>query len=158
MNSFLFSDNFVLNNSAISMNKLKINQIMNSNRRLKYSSLWAYTALNYLYADVVSLMDANLLNQYQTGIVNGMEISSSFLTVAAIYMQIPLSNVFLPHIIRKESLLRWIQILCATIATLGQGATLFLGEPDTYYILFSMLEMAVTGFIALDAFRWKVRE
>ena len=40
-------------------------QKMNLNRRLKYSSLWAFTCLNYLYADVIGLMDMNLLNQYQ---------------------------------------------------------------------------------------------
>lgn len=133
-------------------------QKMNLNRRLKYSSLWAFTCLNYLYADVIGLMDMNLLNQYQEGVVNGIEISPAFLTTAAAYMQIPLSNVFLPHVIKNENTLRWIQIISGSIATLAQGATLFVGEPSPNYILFSALEMGVTSYIVFDAIKWKAEK
>ena len=126
-----------------------------NNRRLKYSSLWVFTSLNYLYADLIGLMDFNLLNQYQTGIVNGIEITPAFLTAAAAYMQIPLSNVFLPQVIKNENLLRWIQIISGTIATLAQGATLFVGKPSPYYLLFSVIEMGVTTYITIDAIKWK---
>lgn len=134
------------------------NTIMLSNRRLKYSSLWAFTSLNYLYADLVGLMDLNLLNQYQTGIVNGIEITPGFLTAAAAYMQIPLANVFLPHIIKNENTLRWIQIISGTIATLAQGATLFVGKPAPYYVLFTAIEMGATAYITIDAIKWKTKK
>lgn len=131
------------------------NQNMFSARHFKYSSLWAFTSLNYLYADLVGLMDVNLLSQYQTGIVNGVEITPVFLTAAAAYMQIPLSNVFLPHVIKNEKALRWVQIISGSIATLVQGATLFVGKPSPYYMLFSAIEMGATAFITIDAIRWK---
>jgi hypothetical protein len=142
-----------LNNLIFSQNK---NQNMFSNRRLKYSSLWAFTSLNYLYADLVGLMDVNLLSQYQTGIVNGVEITPPFLTAAAAYMQLPLSNVFLPHVIKNDKALRWVQIISGSIATLVQGATLFVGEPSPYYILFSVIEIGATAYITIDAIKWKV--
>jgi len=138
------------NYSIISQNKN-----MSSNRRLKYSSLWAFTSLNYLYADLVGLMDLNLLSQYQTGIVNGVEITQGFLTVAAAYMQIPLSNVFLPHVIKNDRTLRWVQIVSGSIATIVQVATLFVGKPSPYYVLFSVIEIGVTSYITLDAIKWK---
>ena len=128
---------------------------MFSNRRLKYSSLWTFAALNYLYADVVGLMDLNLLSQYQTGIVNGIAITPAFLTIAAAYMQLPLSNVFLPHVIKSDKALRWLQIIAGSIATFVQGSTLFVGEPSPYYILFSAIEMGATAYIASDAIKWK---
>lgn len=131
------------------------NNNMLVNRRLKYSSLWVFTSLNYLYADLVGLMDLNLLSQYQTGIVNGVKITPVFLTAAAAYMQLPLSNVFLPHVIKNDKILRWIQIVSASIATIVQGATLFVGKPSPYYILFSAIEIGVTTYIAIDAIRWK---
>jgi len=84
----------------------KNNNNMLSNRRLKYSSLWAFNSLNYLYADLVGVMDVNLLSQYQTGTVNGINITPGFLTAAAAYMQLPLSNVFLPHVIKNDKTLR----------------------------------------------------
>ncbi|MEL6191193.1 MAG: DUF6326 family protein [Bacteroidota bacterium] len=128
---------------------------MITNRRLKYMGLWAFTSLNYLYADVVGLMDAELLNQYQTGVVNGLEITPSFLTAAAAYMQLPLANVFLPLVIKDDKTLRWVQIICGAIATVAQGASLLVGEPAPYYILFSAIEMGVTAYITIDAIKWK---
>jgi len=65
-----------------------------NNRRNSYSSLWAFAFLNYVYADLVGLMDKNVLNQYQLGTVNGVNITPNFLTVAAGFMQVPLANVF----------------------------------------------------------------
>lgn len=132
--------------------------IMTTNRRLKYSSLWAFTCLNYLYADLVGIMDINLLSQYQTGVVNGVEITPAFLTAAAAYMQLPLANVFLPHVIKNDNTLRWVQIVCGSIATLVQGATLFVGEPAPYYVLFSAIEMGATAYITYDAIKWKTQK
>lgn len=99
------------------------------NRRNTYSSLWAFASLNYLYADLVGLMDKNQLTQYYTGNVNGLEITPNFLTGAAAFMQIPLANVFLPQLIKNERTLRWVQIASASFMTLAQGATLFIGKP-----------------------------
>lgn len=126
------------------------------NRRNVYSSLWAYASLNYLYADLVGLMDANILAQYQTGVVNGVNITPGFLTVAAGFMQIPIANVFLPQLIKNERTLRWVQIISGTIMTLVQSGTLFMGKPSPHYALFSTFEIAATSYITIDAFRWKI--
>jgi hypothetical protein len=156
---YTLSDLSVKSFSEYSISNLMLspqnNNSMFSNRRLKYSSLWAFTSLNYLYADLVGLMDVNLLNQYQTGIVNGVEITPGFLTAAAAYMQLPLANVFLPHVIKNDKALRWVQIISGSIATLVQGATLFVGEPSPYYILFSAIEIGATAYITIDAIKWK---
>lgn len=42
------------------------------------SVLWLFASLNYLYCDVIGLMDSNLLNQYVTGVVNGMSLTEMF--------------------------------------------------------------------------------
>lgn len=126
------------------------------NRRNVYSSLWAYASLNYLYADLVGLMDANVLAQYQTGVVNGANITPGFLTVAAGFMQIPIANVFLPQLIKNERTLRVVQIVSGTIMTLVQSGTLFVGRPTPYYALFSAFEIAATTYITIDAFKWKI--
>ena len=128
---------------------------MASNKRLLYSSLWAFTSLNYIYADLFGVMDLNLLSQYQTGTVNGVEITPGFLAGAAAYMQLPLANVFLPHIIKNDKALRWVQIASGSIATLVQASSLFVGEPTPYYILFSAIEIGATAYITFDAIKWK---
>lgn len=126
-----------------------------SNRRNRYSSLWGFASLNYIYADLVGLMDKNILAQYQQGEVNGAKITPGFLAAAAGFMQIPLSNVFLPQIIKNERTLRWIQIASGSIMTLVQAGTLFVGKPSPNYIVFSAFEIGTTLYITLDAIKWK---
>lgn len=129
-----------------------------NNRRNRYSSLWAFASLNYVYADLVGLMDKNVLNQYQLGTVNGVNITPSFLTVAAGFMQVPLANVFLPQVIKNERTLRWVQIASGTIMTLVQSGTLFVGKPSPYYLLFSAIEIGTTAYITIDAIKWKPKK
>ncbi len=129
-----------------------------SNRRNVYSSMWAFASLNYLYADLVGLMDASVLSQYQEGTVNGLDITPGFLTGAAAFMQIPLANVFLPQIIKNDKTLRWVQIVSGSLMTLIQGATLFVGKPPPYYVLFSAIEMGATTFITIDALKWNTNK
>ncbi|MEM6842750.1 MAG: DUF6326 family protein [Bacteroidota bacterium] len=157
-----YSSSFLrLNHQNTSLDTVKVelftqnNQNITLDRRLKYSGLWAYTSLNYIYADLMGLMDVNLLTQYQTGIVDGVEITPEFLALAAAYMQIPLANVFLPYIIKSDRALRWVQIVSGSIATLVQAGSLFVGKPTPYYILFSAIEIGATAYIAIDAIKWK---
>lgn len=128
------------------------------NRRNRYSSLWAFASLNYLYADLVGVMDKNKLVQYQTGVVNGVKITPEFLTVAAGFMQVSLANVFLPQVIKNERTLRWVQIASGAIMTLVQSGTLFVGKPTPYYVLFSAIEIGTTAYITLDAIKWKAKK
>ncbi|MFN3301164.1 MAG: DUF6326 family protein [Sediminibacterium sp.] len=128
------------------------------NRRNRYSSLWAFASLNYLYADLVGVMDKNILVQYQNGVVDGLQITPKFLTIGAAYMQVSLANVFLPQVIKNERTLKWVQIASGTIMTVVQSSTLFVGKPTPYYVLFSALEVGTTAYITLDAIKWKAKK
>src|SRR5258706_4538425 len=43
--------------------------------RTSLSTLWIFVMLNYLYCDIVSLMDSELLKQYLTGNVDGLDLT-----------------------------------------------------------------------------------
>jgi len=123
-------------------------------RNVVLSTLWIFVMLNYLYCDVIGLMDSNLLKQYLTGKINGMDMNEGFLLGAAILMEIPIALVLLSRILRYKAN-RLINILAAIIMTVVQTATFFEGTPAPYYIFCSIIEIAITIYIFWYALKWK---
>ncbi len=74
------------------------------NKRNLYSGMWTFASLNYLYADLVGVMDKNKLVQYQAGVVEGVKITPKYLTIAAGFMQLPLANVFYHRLLKMKRL------------------------------------------------------
>ena len=117
------------------------------------STLWLFAVLNYLYCDVVGLMDANLLKQYIAGSVGGMVMNQGFLLGAGVYMEMSIAMVLLSRVLGYKAN-RFTNIIAGIIATLVQIATL-LRSPTPYYIFFSIVEVAATLFIVWTALRWR---
>jgi hypothetical protein len=117
------------------------------------STLWIFVVLNYLYCDVVGLMDSALLKQYLAGNVGGAQITQGFLLGAAILMEISISMVLLSRVLKYKAN-RWANIIAGAITTLVQSATLFVGTPTLYYLFFSIIEIACTAFIIWYAWNW----
>lgn len=122
--------------------------------KVRLSTLWIFAILNYLYCDVVGLMDPELLQQYMTGNVGGIHLTRGFLLSAAILMEIPISMVFLSRIL-KYGANRWANIIAGGIMTGVQFSTLFFGStPSSYYLFFSVIEITCTALIVLSAWKW----
>ncbi len=117
-----------------------------------FSAIWIFAVLNYLYCDVLSLMDSGLLKQYLAGKINGMQVNQGFLLAAGVLMEISISMVLLSRILPY----RWnrgANIVAGLITTLVQVATLFM-EPTGYYLFFSTFEIAATASVVVLAIRW----
>lgn len=133
---------------------------MNSNKiriidtKVLFSTLWIFTLLNYLYCDLVGLMDTNLLKQYFTGTVNGMQMTQGFLIGAAILMEIPIAMILLSRILKYRAN-RWANIIAGIIMTLVQITTLFTSAPTIYYLFFSIIEIATTAYIVWASWKWR---
>jgi hypothetical protein len=127
---------------------------MKMDMKAKLSTLWIFAALNYLYCDVISLMDPELLPLYLRGNINGLELTPGFLLGAAILIEIPISMVLLSRVLRYRAN-RWANIAAATIMTAVQSATLFIGVPAPYYLFFSVIEIATTVLIVWFAWNWR---
>ena len=135
---------------------MNINQMKaeKTDMRILLSTLWIFAILNYLYCDIMGIMDVNLLKQYLTGTVNGMEMNENFLLAAAILMEIPIAMVLLSRILNYKAN-RWANIIAGILMTLAQTATLFVGEPAKYYLFCSIIEIATTITIVWLAWKWK---
>lgn len=119
----------------------------------KLSTLWIFVMFNYLYCDIVSLMDSRLLKQYLAGNVDGLALTPSFLLSAAALMQIPIWMIVLSRLAKPKTS-RWLNIAAGTIMTIVQAATLFAGTPAMYYAFFSTIEIACTSLIVWYAWKW----
>jgi hypothetical protein len=122
-------------------------------RRTLLSTLWIFASLNYIFCDVVGLMDAKLLIQFLTGTVDGMKLSEGFLLAASVLVEIPIAMVLFSRILKYRAN-RWANIVAGTIMTVVQAATLFIGSSTTYYIFFSVIEIATTALIVWTAWHW----
>ncbi len=122
-------------------------------RKLILSTLWIFVTLNYLYCDVLGFMDSELLKQYLTGIVNGLEINENFLFAGAILIEIPIAMVLLSRILNYRAN-RWANIIAGLIKTIVMILTMFVGTPTSYYLFFGIIEIATTSFIVWYAWKW----
>ncbi|MGL5888272.1 MAG: DUF6326 family protein [Bacteroidia bacterium] len=117
------------------------------------STLWIFLLFNYLYCDLMGLMDSHYLKQYLSGKVEGMEINETFLLYAAILMEIPMIMILLSRLLTKK----WnalTNIVAGTLKTAVMVVTLFVGSVSIYYGFFAAIEIAGTVFIVAYCSRW----
>jgi len=117
------------------------------------SVLWIFVTLNYLYCDLIGLMDSSLLKQYLTGKVEGMEINETFLLYAGILMEIPIAMVLLSRILKRKAN-AIANIFAGSVKTLAMVASLFVGTFTSYYLFFAVIEIATTVFIVGYSIQW----
>ena len=122
--------------------------------RANLSTLWIFAMFNYLYCDVMSLMDPRFLKQYLTGSVGGVHVTPGFLLCAAVLMEIPTAMVLLSRALGYRAN-RMANIVAGILMTVVQFSTLFFGStPTIYYVFFSIIEIACTAFIVWYAWKW----
>ena len=119
----------------------------------KLSNLWIFATLNYLYCDVVTLMDPDLLKKFIAGNIGGVDITQGFLLAAGVLVEIPISMVLLSRVL-NYSANRWANIVAGAIMTSVQLASLSARTPTLYYAFFSVIEIACTAVIVWLAWSW----
>ncbi len=124
-------------------------------RKVLFSTLWIVTLFNYLYCDVLGVMDPVFLRQNLAGSVGGIQFNEGFLLGAGVLMEIPTVMILLSRVLGYRSN-RWANVVAASIMTVVQLATLFFGTtPTIYYVYYSVLEVAATVFIVWTAWTWR---
>ena len=137
------------------MTRFKVTDSLDT--KVLLSTIWLFATLNYLYCDVLGLMDTDSLRQYISGTINGINITPNFLLGAAILVEIPMAMVLLSRILKYRPN-RLVNILAGLIMTVVQIATLFVGDAAGYYIFCSVLEIAATASIVWIAWNWQAVE
>jgi len=122
--------------------------------RSRLSTLWIFATVNYLYCDVVTLMNPDLLRKFMTGEVGGMHITQGFLLGASVLVEIPMAMILLSRVLNDRAN-RLANIIAASTMTAVQLLSLGVqAPPPVYYVFFSVIEIAATSAIVWYAWRW----
>lgn len=125
--------------------------------KVRLSTLWVFALFNYLYADVVSLMDpVTLRTMTSTGQVGSIQITQGFLLGAAVLMETAIAMVLLSRVLEYRAN-RWANIVIGALQTAAVISSMFVGgaTPALYYLFFAAIEITCTSGIVWYAWRWK---
>jgi hypothetical protein len=114
-------------------------------RKVILSTLWLFATLNYIYCDVVAVMDPFKHAPFQ--------LTPGFLLGASILVEIPIAMVLLSRVLSYGAN-RWANIIAGLVMTLVQIMSLFIAVPAMYYVFFSIVEISTTAFIVWYAWTW----
>jgi hypothetical protein len=124
------------------------------NPKVRLSTLWLFASLNYLYCDIVALMNPSLLKGFLAGHVAGMDVTQTFLFFSAVLVEIPMAMVLLSRLLPRRSN-RIANVAAGAIMTVVQLGSNFVGVPAPYYVFFSVAEIAATLAVLWYAWNWR---
>jgi hypothetical protein len=139
----------------MTINRTNQNTGVSTDRKMVLSTLWIFAMFNYLYADVIGLIDPAELKEILTGTVGSVQITEGFLLGASILMETAIAMVLLSRILKYKAN-RWANIIAGVIHTAAVFSSMFVGSsPTIYYIFFGTIEIACTLFIIWYAWTWR---
>jgi hypothetical protein len=122
--------------------------------RVTLSTLWVVAMFNYLYADVITLMNPSQLKMMMTGSVGPLQITQGFMLGAAILMETAIAMVLLSRVLAYRAN-RVVNISAGGLHTAAVLSSMFVGTPALHSIFFAAVEVGLTLFIIGYAWRWK---
>jgi hypothetical protein len=125
-------------------------------KKIILSSLWIFAVFNYLYADILTLMDPVLLKKIISGTV-AVQMTEGSLFAAAVLMETAIAMVILSRLLKYKAN-RIANIAAGILHTSAVFASMFAGKPTLYYLLYGIIEMSCTIFIVLYSWKWKEQE
>ena len=127
---------------------------MGDRMRTSLSTLWIFATLNYLYCDLLGVMDPNMLKGHLSGHLGSITINQGFLLAAGALVEVPMLMVLVSRLVGFVPN-RWANVIAGAFMTVVQAASLFVSTPTIYYVFFSVIEITATVAIVVIAWRWR---
>ena len=116
----------------------------------KISTLWIVVMFNMAFADILGFMFPDFLEILETGYADGIQITQGSMLVAAIFLEIPISMIFLSRALKYRANRRANIIASViTIVFVIGGGSLAL-----HYIFFATIEVLCMSLIIWYAWKW----
>ena len=124
--------------------------------QMKLSALWASLMFLYIYADFLSLYRPGQMEEAMAGRMGPLPVTQGSVLAASILMLIPAAMVFLSLALRPGAG-RWVNIILGLLYTAVNIGNL-VGETWAFYLLYGIVEMALTLLIVWYAWKWRNSE
>jgi hypothetical protein len=124
--------------------------------KIKLAALWAALMFLYVYADIFSLFKPGQIEEMVSGRMGPFPVTQGSLLTASLLMLIPALMVFL-SLALKPNVDRWVNIVLGVLYTAVNIGNL-VGETWAFYILYGVVEMALTLLIVRNAWMWRNAE
>ncbi len=123
--------------------------------KILLSTLWLFLAVNYIYRDILSNMEAGTLQGYLAGNVGEITITQEFLLAGAIMMEIPFAMIILSRVL-KGAANRWANIIAGILMVIIEVGTMGIGTaPTLHYLFYSVIAIPCNLSIIWLAWRWR---
>jgi len=140
------------------MNTIKVTnkEDVKSPVKVLLSALWAALMFLYIYADHFSLFKPGQIEEMAAGRMGPFPVTQGSLLSAAILMLISALMVFLSLALTSK-VSRWVNIILGVLYTAVNVWNL-VGETWAFYLLFGIVELALTLLIVGYSWRWRNAE
>jgi len=135
------------------LNKPTENEAVRIPVQMKLSALWASLMFLYIYADFLSLYRPGQMEEAMAGRMGPLPVTQGSVLAAAVLMLIPALMIFLSPVLQPRAA-RWANIVLGLLYTAVNIGNL-VGETWAFYILFGIVEIALTLLIVGYAWRWR---
>lgn len=126
-----------------------VNRVENINVRERLSVLWIIVMMNMIFADILSFMLPESLNDIITG-NTPFKITQEIMLVFVILLEIPIAMIFLSRVLKHRAN-RWTNIVASVITILFVIGG---GSMTLHYIFFATIEVAIMLVIIRYAWKW----
>ena len=119
--------------------------------KIKLSALWASVVFCYIYADYFGLYVPGALQKMLNGRMEPLgPTTQGVLLGTSVLMAIPSLMIFL-SVALKPNLNRWLNIILGVLYTVIILITMW---QWAFYVLFGVIEVALTGLVVWYAWKW----
>ena len=122
-----------------------------TDKRARLSLLWVFVMLNMVYADILTFMTADALQQFLEGHAGGIHITPGFLLLAAVMTEIPIAMVALTLVLPQRAA-RWANLAAALFTVVY---IIGLGSATPHYLFIAGVETLGCVLIAWQAWTWR---
>jgi len=122
------------------------------NTRTVLMGLWVVLVFMYLYCDIFSFFRTGTITDILEGKMGIIDVTQMSLVIASVMLMLPILMI-LVNLLLKSKIARVLNIIMGILFIFVNIGNL-VGETWVYYWIYGVIELLITVFIVITAFKW----